>query len=59
MLLRPRWTVNYFVIELNDEEYLLCNDIITMLKEHNIHQLYQTKYSSQDPQVTGKQWLEK
>ena len=54
------WSVDDLAINLDVKTLcLLHSDAIAWLKEYNIPRHYQTKYSSQCSQFTGKQWLGK
>lgn len=50
------WSVNYFVIELDDEALcVLCDDNISILEEYNIRRHCQTKRVTKYSQFTEKQ----
>lgn len=53
---KAQLNVDYFVIQLYGKaSCLLCNDTSAVLKEYNLFSHYQTKHSSQYPQLTEKQ----
>ena len=57
---KTKWSVNYFVTELNDKALcLLYNDTIAVLKEYNIRSHHESKHSKQYSQLIGKQRSEK
>ena len=47
---KAEWSLNYFVIELNDK--VLCNDTIVVRKEYNVCRHYQTKHAAQYSKLT-------
>ena len=57
---KAQYSLDFFVIELGGNAlHLLCSDTIAMLNGYNIHQHYQTEYTSQHSQLTGNQLSEK